>query len=128
MSQLKLNASGGFSLLLERSRQNNVQYPFVFSKKKSKRIPLSHSLLPSKTEEAFLYTTQNLREPQMALQVKPQIEYLLIISKIPTNRQKNNTSIGHSKFMYTYILRKELSVELGGRGSMGKKEEKDWGN
>lgn len=48
---------------------------------------------------------------------KKKKDYLLIISKIPTNRQKNNKKkkkqIDHSKFMYTYTLRKELSVELG---------------
>lgn len=38
---------------------------------------------------------------------------MLIISKIPTNRQKKLKQVGHSKFMYTYTLRKELSVELG---------------
>ena len=40
-----------------------------------------------------------------------------------TNKQAgNNTSIGHSKFMYTYILRKELSVGL----EEGRKEENYW--
>lgn len=63
----------------------------------------------------------------MALEVEPQIEYLLIISKIPTTGKKIK-QIGHSKFMYTYTLRKELSVEMGGSGSVGRKEEKDVGH
>lgn len=36
---------------------------------------------------------------------------MLIISKIPTNRQKNKTDWSQ-QIMYTYTLRKELSVEL----------------
>ncbi len=95
------------------------------------RLPSPSRLLSAVTltlyiEKAFPFTTQNLRNPQMALEVKPQKKgYLSIISKIPTNRQKKKKkrkkNIGHSKFMYTYTLRKELSVELG-RGWVRGKE------
>lgn len=63
----------------------------------------------------------------MALEVEPQKkDYLLIISKIPTNRQKKPKQIGHSKFMYTYTLRKELSVELERGWVSGEERRKIW--
>lgn len=52
---------------------------------------------------------------------------MLIISKIPTNRQRKEKKIGHSKFMYTYTLRKELSVELTRGWLSGEGGEKRFG-
>lgn len=55
--------------------------------------------------------------------------WLIIISKIPTNRQENEISIGHGKCMYTDTLRKELSVESGGRGvTRGAAGSEAWGS
>lgn len=65
------------------------------------------------------FTTRNLSKTQMASEVKPQIkDYLLIYQKYQQTgkRKQNPKQIGHSKSMYTYTLRKELSVELGRRG------------
>lgn len=52
----------------------------------------------------------------MALEVKPQKKRLSVNNIKNTNKQAKKKQIGHSKFMYTYTLRKELSVELGRAG------------
>lgn len=54
----------------------------------------------------------------MALEVKPQKKRLSVNNIKNTNKQakKKKKQIGHSKFMYTYTLRKELSVESGRAG------------
>lgn len=59
------------------------------------------------------FTTQNLRKPQMALEVKPPKRFFVNNIKKYQQTGKKIKQIGHSKFMYTYTLRKELSVELG---------------
>lgn len=76
-------------------------------------IQLTH-FVPLYREGICFHDTQ----PQMVLEVKPQKGYLLIILK------GKKQQIGHSKFIYTYTLRKELSVEFGeGEGKWGV-----WGN
>lgn len=51
----------------------------------------------------------------MALQVKPQIRiFVNNIKNTNTQAKNNNTSIGHSKFMYTYILRKSCQWSRAG--------------
>jgi len=71
--------------------------------------------------------TQNLREPQMELEVKPP-KRLFVNNIKNTNKQaKKIKQIGHSKFMYTYTLRKELSVELGRRWVSGEERGERFG-
>lgn len=75
------------------------------------------------TEKAFPFTTQNLRNPQMALEVKPQKKgYLLIISKIPTNRQKKRKK-HWSQQVYVHIHIKKRAVSGVGEG-LGERERK----
>lgn len=62
----------------------------------------------------------------MALEVEPRIEYLLIISKIPTG--KNKTDWSQQIYVHIHIKKKELSVEMVGSGSVGRKEVKDVGH
>lgn len=66
------------------------------------------------------------QKPSNGIGSKTTKDYLLIISKIPKNRQ-NIKQIGHSKFMYTYTLRKELSVEMGRRWVSGEERGERFG-
>lgn len=63
----------------------NIHFVFV---DKLKRNSSNSVALTLHTEKPFPYTIQE--KPQMALEVKPQTN-VLIISKIPTNRQENKT-------------------------------------
>lgn len=45
----------------------------------------------------------------MALEVKPQKDYLLIISKIPTNRQKKKPDWSQQIYVHIHIKKRAVS-------------------
>lgn len=83
------------------------------------------------TEKAFPFTTQNLRNPQMASEVKPTKKgYLLIISKYQqTGKKKKKKNWSQQVYVHIHIKKRAVSGVGEGLGERErKKEEKDLGN
>lgn len=80
------------------------------------------------SEEAFPYATDPQNKSNGSGIKTTKKDYLLIISKIPTNRQKEKKKKDRSQQIYVHIHIKKRAVSGVGEGVSGKEKEKDLGN